>query len=65
MAHAQQSDMRAQFYPEPGRSLAERKAQWLWRVVPVVIKACRVQPSGQMSDDEKAVLDKMIANLKF
>ena len=61
---AQAQSFRPQFYPVPGLTLAEMKVQWLWSVLPNVIKACRVQPSCQMSEVEKKSLDGMIANLK-
>lgn len=47
----------------PGRTLAEKKVQWAWSVLPVVVKACRYQTSCQMNDTEKAVLETMLVNL--
>ncbi|MGZ5278567.1 MAG: hypothetical protein ACXWC9_01410 [Pseudobdellovibrionaceae bacterium] len=48
-----------------GNSLNEKKAQWIWQLLPLVIKACRALPSCQMTTAENQILDQIISNLPY
>ncbi len=54
-----------QVFSIPGKSLQEKRAQWSWSTLPLVIKACRALPSCQMTPAENQILDKVIANLPW
>lgn len=47
----------------PGQNLTEKKVQWIWSVLPVVVMACRVQNSCKMTESEKNILAKVILNI--
>jgi hypothetical protein len=48
-----------------GNSLKEKRAQWIWKLVPLVIKACRALTSCQMNPAEKQILDRVILNAPY